>query len=115
MTVTNAAGDSTSLAVQVSTTYLVTFTPGPGGVLLGALSQTPTAGGACTAVTAAASTGCTFAGWTGSGFAATTQNPLTVSNVSRNLDLTANFASITCTLAYVAGPNGSISGLLSQP
>lgn len=90
------------------TTYTLTFTAGSGGGLTGATTQTVTAGGSATPVTALANTGYTFTNWTGSGFTTTTANPLTVSNVTQNLTITANFTQNSATsLSYTDPTTGT--------
>ncbi|NTW86480.1 MAG: hypothetical protein HGB30_09995 [Holophagaceae bacterium] len=87
--------------------YTITFIAGTGGTITGTATQTLTSGGSASAVTAVPNTGYIFTNWTGSGFTTSTTNPLTVSNVTTNLALTANFSiKIATALAYT-DPTGS--------
>lgn len=73
-------------------TIAITFVAGPNGTLTGATSQTVTYGGSASQVTAVPTTGYHFVNWTGtSGFVTTTANPLTVTNVTTDMTITANF------------------------
>jgi len=85
-----SATDGTS-----TTQYTVTFqTDGTSGATLtGSTTQTVNQGANCTAVTANAPPNYSFVDWTGTGgFATTTNNPLTVTDVTQNMTITANFA-----------------------
>ena len=89
-------------------TYTVTFTAGTGGTLTGTATQTITSGGSTSAVTAVANAGYTFTNWTGSGFTTSTTAALTVTNVTANLNLTANFTLVPATtLAYTDPTTGT--------
>jgi len=73
-------------------TYTVNFAAGNGGTLTGITSQTVAHGGNCTAVEAVAHDGYEFVNWTGTnGFVTTTANPLTVTNVTADMTITAHF------------------------
>jgi uncharacterized repeat protein (TIGR02543 family) len=48
-------------------------------------------------------TGMTFVNWTGTGFTTSTANPLTVTKVSQNLALTANFAAVPTDTGFNVG------------
>lgn len=86
-----------------TTTYTVTFTAGAGGHVSGTPSQTVTAGGSTTAVTAVPDANQVFVNWTGTGFPTSTANPLTVTNVQQNLGLTATFAPVGTDLGSEVG------------
>jgi len=62
--------------------------------LTGATPQTVVHGGACTAVTANAPGGWHFVKWTKAGADHSTDNPLTVTNITEAMTLVANFAEI---------------------
>ncbi|MBN1868241.1 InlB B-repeat-containing protein [Candidatus Sumerlaeota bacterium] len=96
--------------------YTVTFeTDGtPGASLDGATSQTVAHGSGCSAVTANAPANWHFVNWTEGGSPYSTDNPLTVTDVTTETTLTANFALDQYTLTYTAGANGSISGTSPQ-
>ena len=91
---------------ESQTLFTVTFsTDGTAGAsLTGTTPQNIAYGNNCTSVTAVAPVGFYFVNWTGTGgFVTTTDNPLTVTNVAANMDITANFtASVDSILAQVA-------------
>ena len=77
---------------QVIPVYTVNFAAGNGGALTGITTQTVEYGDNCTAVEAVPNTGYKFVNWTGTGgFVTTTDNPLTVTNVTANMTITAHF------------------------
>jgi uncharacterized repeat protein (TIGR02543 family) len=98
-------GTAVTPAAVTFALYTVDFTvaPATAGILTGSASQTAiTSGGSTSAVTATANTGYHFVNWTGTGgFATTTMNPLTVTNVTANMTITANFAPIPTRVAYI--------------
>jgi hypothetical protein len=111
--------------LQISGTKTVTVQNGPsvtfqtdgtpGTTLSGTTSQTPAYGGDCTAVTAIGTSCWHFANWTGTGgFVTTTANPLTVTGVTADMVITANFSINSYALAYAAGANGYLTGTLLQ-
>ncbi|MEI6421895.1 MAG: FG-GAP-like repeat-containing protein, partial [Lentisphaerota bacterium] len=113
LTITNVSKDMTVTANFALKTYTVSFAPGTaGGSISGNATQTIQHGGSCTAVTAVADTGYHFVNWNGdySG----TSNPLTISNVTVNKTITANFAINQYTLTYNAGTGGTLTGLTPQ-
>jgi hypothetical protein len=72
--------------------FKVTFVAGTGGTVSGTLVQYVSEGGDCTPVEAIADTGACFINWTGTpGFAGSSANPLTVTNVQQDMTITANF------------------------
>ena len=91
--------------------YTVNFIPGAHGSVSGTASQTVTSGGNATAVTAVPDSGYRFVNWTGdNGFVATTDNPLTLTDVTASHTITANFAAnppltTTATVNGTAGAN----------
>gem|GEM_PF-829765 len=68
----------------------VTFVPESNGSISGMLVQTVSDGKACEPVNAVPDVNYTFTGWTGDYVG--TENPLTVTNVTANMTITANFA-----------------------
>jgi len=84
-----------AFVAKISWTYpdhTVNFAAGNGGSLTGITSQTVAHGGNCTAVEAVAHDGYEFVNWTGTGgFVTTTANPLTVTNVTADMTITAHF------------------------
>jgi uncharacterized repeat protein (TIGR02543 family) len=121
LTITTVAADMTVYAnfreiIPVPMTRTVQFIAGPGGTISGNTSQTVTYGGSTSPVTAVPDADYEFAGWTGdyTGMA----NPLTISNVTSHMTITANFRLIpveeTCTVMFIAGPGGTVSGSTTQ-
>ncbi len=97
--------------------FTVSFVPGAHGSISGTASQTVTSGGNTTAVTAVPDSGYRFMNWTGdNGFVATTDNPLTLTNVTANHTITANFAANApmTTTATVNGTAGTNSWYVSD-
>ena len=101
------ASSSDTFTLTVSTVYTVTFTAGANGGLTGTADQMVTEGSDCTAVTAIPDTGYHFTGWTGDYTG--TENPLTLTNVTAAMNITANFAINTYTITASAGANGGIT------
>ncbi|GFO59385.1 hypothetical protein GMST_17100 [Geomonas silvestris] len=95
-------------------TYTLTFSVQPWGGLSGGTSpQVVIAGASSIPMTAVPADGYHFVNWTGdNGFVTTTVNPLVVTNVRANMNITANFALnvVTYTLTFQAGAGGSIGG-----
>ncbi len=115
LTVTNVVADMTVTANFAAATYTVTFTAGSNGTISGTSPQTIASGGDCSPVTAVPNSGYFFAGWTGSYTGS--ENPLTVTNVTTNMNIIANFAAIppgNYIVNFVPGANGYLSGTTSQ-
>ena len=112
LTITNVTADMTITANFAIDTHTVTFVAGANGSITGTLVQVVAHGGSCTAVQAVADANYHFTGWTGSYVGMT--NPLTITNVTADMTITANFAINTFTLTYTAGANGSIVGTTPQ-
>lgn len=108
--VLTVGGVSDTFSVTTIVQHAVNFTSGTNGSITGATSQTVTAGGSTTAVTAVPDTGYHFVNWTGTGgFVTSITNPLIVTNVTADLAITAHFAITTYTVTPSAGSGGSIS------
>jgi len=75
-------------------TYTIIFQAGNGGTISGSSSQTVKQGSSASAVTAVPNNGYQFVNWTGTNGFNSTANPLTVSNVSANMTISANFQQI---------------------
>ncbi|MEI6421685.1 MAG: ice-binding family protein, partial [Lentisphaerota bacterium] len=117
LTVSNVTANKTitaNFAINTVNTYTVTFVEGANGTITGTKVQNVAQGGSTTEVTAVPSTGYHFVNWTGS--LTSTANPLTVSNVTANKTITANFAINTYTVTFdLAGKGTRIGGgLVSQ-
>jgi uncharacterized repeat protein (TIGR02543 family) len=102
-----------------TTQYTVTFqTDGtPGATLTGTTTQTVNQGGNCTAVTANAPANYHFVNWTGTGGFSSTSNPVTVTNVTQNMTITANFAvtpQYTVTFQTDGTPGATLTGTTTQ-
>lgn len=95
--------------------YAVNFFAGAGGSISGTASQSVPFGSASTPVTAVSATGYHFVNWTGTGsFVTTTANPLTVANVTADVNITANFASNPTVSAYDFNGDQNIDILLQN-
>ncbi|MBJ6724226.1 CBM96 family carbohydrate-binding protein [Geomesophilobacter sediminis] len=87
-------GNTAACSAQIQS-YTVTFSAGSNGSITGAASQTVDYDGATTPVEAVPSGANIFSSWTGTnGFGTVADNPLVVSHVTKNLDLTANFTGL---------------------
>jgi len=91
--------------MMAARTFTVTFLAGPGGSLKGTQVQTVPQGGSTTPVAAVPGTGQGFNAWTDEGFVTRRKAAITVSPVTRDLTLTANFGGgvVGGTAADVAG------------
>ena len=114
LTVTNVTEDATYTANFDIDAFNVTFTAGEHGSLTGSVLQAINYGGDCEPVTAVADEHYRFANWTGSNGFTSTDNPLTVTNVTADDTYTANFAGSTYTVTFTADEHGSLSGQMSQ-
>jgi uncharacterized repeat protein (TIGR02543 family) len=88
----------------------------PEGAIIGTAKQTIMRGGSTVPVTAVPSIGYKFVNWTGDGgFATSTSNPLTVTNVQSDMIIVANFTQSNGRLViFLAGSGGTISGVAAQ-
>jgi hypothetical protein len=114
LTVTGVVEDLHLVAEFAVTQYTVSVMSGAGGSLAGELSQVIPHGGATSPVTALPDHGQHFVGWTLGGLGFSTQNPLRVSAVTSDLELTAQFAANTYTVRFVAAANGGLAGAVVQ-
>lgn len=90
--------------------YGIDFTADPHGSVSGATSQLIYQGGNSAPVTAVPAAGYQFVNWTGTaGFVATTANPLTVTNVTTTMAITANFAISPVSGACGTSNNGTLT------
>src|SRR4029077_19487017 len=107
---TNVTANVSVTANFAINTYTLTYTAGANGSISGTSPQTVNHGANGTPVTAVPNTGYHFINWSD----ASTANPRTDTNVTANVNVTANFAINTYTLTYTAGANGSITGTSPQ-
>ena len=100
-----ANGGKASVMRFVSTgSRTLSFSAGTDGTITGATPQTVANGGSSTTVTAVPNAGYQFVNWTGTGgFATTTANPLTVSNVTADMTITANFQTVPTRIIGLSG------------
>lgn len=89
-TYSSEVGYTAIVTAPESQTYTVTFLAGNGGTVSGTTQQAITDGGSGASVTAVPDNGYQFVNWTGSGYNLSV-NPLTVTNVTGDLTITANF------------------------
>lgn len=99
-------------------TYTVKFVAGANGSLTGDTTQVIGYGGDCSAVTAVPDVQYHFTAWSGDN--TSTDNPLTITNVTENIDTTANFAAdftpreaLIPTFTPIAGFSLGVSGQLT--
>jgi hypothetical protein len=85
----SVTADLTVTAQYEVATYTVTFIAGSNGTVSGSAVQTVAHGGNCAPVEAEPDQGHLFAAWTGDHVG--TENPLTVTNVTADMAVTANF------------------------
>jgi uncharacterized repeat protein (TIGR01451 family)/uncharacterized repeat protein (TIGR02543 family) len=99
-------------------TFTVAFqTDGTAGSsLTGTTSQTVPSGGSSTAVTANAPMGYHIVNWTGTGGFTSTANPVTVTNVTQAMTITANFAinQYAVTFQTDGTPGATLTGTTNQ-
>ena len=114
LTIDNVYTDMTITAnfEEDAAEYTVTFTADANGSIQGQASQTVAAGENTAAVTAVPAEGYHFNGWTGDYVG--NENPLTITDVNSDMDITANFAINTYTVTFVPGANGGLTGATSQ-
>jgi len=90
--------------------YNVNYSAGPNGSLTGNVEQSVNHGANGTVITANPANGYHFVNWSDD----STENPRTDSNITNNINLTANFAINSYNVNYSAGPNGSLIGNAAQ-
>lgn len=86
----------------IGATFTVNFTAGANGTISGNASQTVGIGASTTAVTAVPDSGFSFLNWTGTGGFSSTSNPLTIANVTADMNVTANFVPTTVIVTAAA-------------
>jgi hypothetical protein len=92
------------------TTYTITYTAGSGGTVNGSWPQTVTSGSNGPWVLASANSCYHFVNWNDS----STTNPRRETNVTSDLNYTANFAIDVKTVTYSAGAGGTVNGSWPQ-
>jgi len=112
--ITNITSDIDTTANFAIDTYAVNFHAGANGSLTGDTTQTVSHGGDSSAVTAVPDTGASFTTWSGDN--TSTDNPLTVFNVTSDMDMTANFELNSYTVRFTVNDErfGSLVGDSSQ-
>ncbi|MFZ2655666.1 MAG: SBBP repeat-containing protein [Victivallales bacterium] len=95
-------------------TYIVTYTAGANGTVVGTTPQSVLYQGDCTLVTATPNAGYYFVNWKKGSTIFSTDAALTVTNVTATMELVANFAINTYAVTFTAGANGSITGTKNQ-
>ncbi|MCX7001456.1 MAG: hypothetical protein NT106_14360, partial [Candidatus Sumerlaeota bacterium] len=115
---TNVTADISITASFAINQYTVTFQIDgtPGATIDGVTTQTISHGDDCTSVTANAPAGYSFVKWTLVGSDYSTDNPLTVTNVTGNITLVALFAinQYTVTFQTDGTPGATIDGVTTQ-
>ncbi len=107
---TSVTGDLSVTANFAINTYTLSYTSDANGSLTGSTSQTIDHGADGTTVTAVPDANHYFVNWSD----ASTANPRTETDVTAELNVTANFAINTYTLTYTAGANGTLTGTTPQ-
>ena len=113
LTVNNVTSNMV-LQANFATTYAVAFSTSYGGTLTGAVNQTVVSGHSATPVTAVPNTGYHFVCWARNGATYSTDNPLTIANVTADISIVAYFQLNTYALTFTAGKNGTLTGNTSQ-
>ncbi len=105
LTLTNILEDKSVTANFAINTYSVVFSAVANGSINGTKTQTIEHGANCTQVTAVPDENYHFTGWTG--YYTGLDNPLTLTNVTSDKAITANFAHNTSTLSLNSNGNGT--------
>lgn len=123
--VTLPSSDIKVTAEYQADSYTLTFTAGANGKLKGTTPQTVEYGASSNSVTAVPDTDYRLENWTGTGGFESEDNPLKVTDVSQDMDITANFvpstpsASLTVSADPVAGgttnPSGTNDTIVDRP
>ena len=107
---TNVTANVTVTANFGINTHSLTYVAGANGTINGISPQTVNNGANGTVVTAVSAAGYNFVNWSDG----STANPRTDTNVTANVTVIANFGINSHSLTYIAGANGSISGVTPQ-
>ena len=108
---TNVVANVSVVAAFALNTYTLVYAAGSNGKIAGLTAQTVSHGAAGAAVTAIPDIGYRFLSWSDG----STANPRIDQNVTANIAVTASFAPDSgCTVAFLAGANGSVSGTTVQ-
>jgi len=105
-------GGETHAFLMNPISFTVAYSAGGNGSIIGQFTQIVEHGESTTEVTAAPDTGYYFVNWTGD--YESTDNPLTITNVTSDMDMTANFAINTYTVEFSPGDHGGLSGDFNQ-
>lgn len=110
--VTNVTKDMTINANFEINQYTVRFISSGNGYISGSATQIIPHGGDCSAITIVAKNHYHFKNWSGDYVGG--DNPLTILNVTSNMDIFANFTIDQFTITFTEGAGGTISGDLVQ-
>lgn len=123
--VTMPSSDITAKANYEPATFTVTFAAGENGSIKGKTPQTITYGRPTANVTAIPDVDYKFENWTGTGTWESADNPLKITDVAEDMDITANFgpkypsANLTVVSSPVAGgttdPSGTEETMIDRP
>ena len=106
----STAEDASKTITQITYNVLFTGDGTPGVSFFGETDQRVVKGEDAGAVTAVSPAGYSFVNWTGDNGLSSNSNPLSVTNITADMTITANFAINSYLLTYTAGEHGSING-----
>jgi hypothetical protein len=113
--ITNVQADMIIEAIFSNNTRMVSFVANNGGTISGESNQTINQGASTRQVTAVPDTGYHFLSWTDASDTVLGTNPfLTISNVTDDQVIYANFEITTYTVSFTASDGGSVSGNTRQ-
>jgi len=114
LTVTNVTSDMAITAHYVQQFTVIFDASESGGTLTGTASQLVDIGSDCSAVTANPPAGYRFENWTGPVFGTSTANPLTVTNVTSDMAITAHYVQQFTVIFDASESGGTLTGTASQ-
>ena len=112
LTITNVTADMNITANFAINTYSVSFTAADNGSITGETDQVVASGEDCSEVTAVPDTGYHFDRW--SGDLDSTENPLTIHNITADMSIAAHFEVNTYLVAFFSAEHGGLSGDVEQ-
>jgi List-Bact-rpt repeat protein/beta-propeller uncharacterized protein DUF5122 len=104
------SSDITVKANYKALTYTITFTAGTNGSIKGTSPQTVSYGNSTNSVSAVPNTDYRLENWTGTGGVESEDNPIKITNVSEDMDMTANFASANPSASLTASSDPEVGG-----